>query len=819
MPYPFFKKLAGILSFGSFVKDWDTVTALMESETDALALCSASGAVIYMNSAAKTFFGTKPLLQAVLDRVMEDESNRLALAKLEAAVKNKAETSVELLMRPASDEIDFWEWYHVSLKQLDVGTLWRVSDITAKRALDAVMRQETQELAEFLDILPIGLYQIDAGGVIHFVNQRFCEWLGYTNVRDLKGRRLADILAGPHLPELDGFWHGELVFRTQSGSVFTAFVSHAVYDENGETMLRASVVRDVMSRQERDGSVKEAEVGFSRLFAEAPVGIAFLDKEGIITEGNSTLFQTLGCPRDELVGTSLDEYIDADDWAELKDKMAKVMTAKMTRAHAEVRLKTAQEKFAAVYITPMTEEDEDGKPDVFGFIAHFIDNTERRNLALQFSQAQKMQAIGQLAGGIAHDFNNLLTAIIGSTDLLLQTHPASDPDFTELMNVHYSATRAASLVGQLLSYSRKQPLRPKYLDVTDIFAELQHMLRRLLGTKVSIQIEHGRNLGFIRVDKTQFDQVFVNLAVNARDAMPDGGTFSIRTRFQRIPAGQYVGSEEVVPGEYVIIDVADTGVGIKEEDLQRIFEPFFSTKSGGVDSGTGLGLAMVYGNIRQTGGYISVKSTPGAGTTFSIYLPRHAPEEVRRMAEEAASAGQVNPASSVQDKPGGLDKIISRLVRVKPNIPKTGDQLLFSFAQDRPALPPPLLPSDDLSGSGTILLVEDEDGVRAVTKRALTAKGYTIEDCACAEEALEKIAEGVTFNLLITDMVMPGMDGVTLAGEIRKKGIGGKILLISGFSEEAARGEIQDMPDFHFLAKPFTLRELSEKVKQILGDK
>lgn len=810
MAYPFFKKLAGILGLGSFVRDWDTVKALMDSEADALALVSGDGAPVYINAAGKKFFKAPSLLQSVLNRVLDDESNRLALAKLEAAVKNKAETSVELLMRPAENDADFWEWYHISIRQLDVGTLWRVRDMTAARALDAVMRQETQELAEFLDILPIGLYQIDAGGVIHFVNQRLCDWLGYTNIRELKGKKLVDILAGAHVPELDGFWHGELTFRTQTGTFFTAFVSHAVYDENGETMLRASVVRDVMSRREHDGSAKEAELGFSRLFAEAPVGIAFLDKENIITEANSTLFQMFSRQREEMIGTSLDDCIDPDDWAELKDKMAKVMTAKLTRAHAEVRLKTPQEKFAAVYITPMTEEDEDGKPDVFGFIAHFIDNTERRTLALQFSQAQKMQAIGQLAGGIAHDFNNLLTAIIGSTDLLLQTHPASDPDFTELMNVHYSATRAASLVGQLLSYSRKQPLRPKYLDVTDVFAELHHMLKRLLGTKITVQIENGRNLGFIRVDKTQFDQVFVNLAVNARDAMPDGGTFSISTRQQKFPAGQYIGSEEVVPGEYVVIDVTDTGCGISEENLQRIFEPFFSTKSGGVDSGTGLGLAMVYGNMRQSGGYINVKSALGVGTTFSLYLPRHAPDEVRRLIEESEQ-----PSSPIKESVPS----VSQLVRVKPNTPKTGDQLQFFFAEDKPSLPPPLLPSNDLSGTGTILLVEDEDGVRAVTRKALTAKGYTIIECNCAEEALEKVEDGTTFDLLITDMVMPGMDGVTLASTLREKGIYSKILLISGFSEEAARGEIKAMPDFYFLAKPFTLKELGEKVKQILGDK
>lgn len=810
MAYPFFKKLAGILGFGSFLRDWDTVRALMDNETDALALMSEDGVPVYINAAGKKFFKTSSLLQSVLDRVLDDESNRLALAKLEAAVKNKAETSVELLMRPAEKDADFWEWQHISIRQLEVGTLWRVRDMTAARALDAVTRQEMQELEEFLDVLPIGLYQIDAGGVIRFVNQRLCDWLGYSNIRELKGKKLADVLVGTHLPELDGFWHGELTFRTQTGTFFTAFVSHAVYDDNGETMLRASVVRDVMSRREQDGTAKDAELGFSRLFAEAPVGIAFLDKENTVTEANSTLFQMFSRSREEMVGTSLDDCVDAEDWAELKDKMAKVMMAKLTRVHAEVRLKTPQEKYAAVYITPMTEEDEDGKPDVFGFIAHFIDTTEQRNLSQQFSQAQKMQAIGQLAGGIAHDFNNLLTAIIGSTDLLLQTHPASDPDFTELMNVHYSATRAASLVGQLLSYSRKQPLRPQYLDVTDVFADLHHMLKRLLGTKVGVQIENGRNLGFIRVDKTQFDQVFVNLAVNARDAMPDGGTFGISTRRQKFPAGQYIGSEEVVPGEYVVIDVSDTGCGISEENLQHIFEPFFSTKSGGVDSGTGLGLAMVYGNMRQSGGYISVKSATGAGTTFSLYLPRHAPEDVRRLTEEAASAAST----------AGYDfQSVSGLVRVKPNVPKTGDQLQFFFAEDKPSLPPPLLPSNDLSGSETVLLVEDEDGVRAVTRKALTAKGYTVIDCTCAEEALEKVEEGVAFDLLITDMIMPGMDGVTLASTLRERGNYSKILLISGFSEEAARGEIKAMPDFHFLAKPFTLKELGEKVKQILGGK
>lgn len=810
MTQSFFRKVAGVFGLGSFVRDWDTVRALMDAETDALALISPEGEKVYINEAGRRFFKASSLLQSVLDRVIDDEANRLALAKLEAAVEHRAETSVELVMHPLTGKDDFWEWYQITIKQLSVGTLWRVGDVTSDRALEAVMRKETQDLAEFLDVLPIGLYQINSGGVIRFVNQRFCDWLGYTDTQELKDKKLVDLLAG-NVPEFDGFWHGELTFRTQTGTFFKAFVSHAVYDENGETMLRASVVRDVMSRQERKESVKEAELGFSRLFTAAPVGIAFLDKENIITEANASFLQMFFKKREEMIGTRLNECIDGEDWAELQDKMAQVIMGQQSRVNKEVRLKTAQEKFAAVYITPMTEDDGDGMPDVCGFIAHFIDNTERRRLANQFTQAQKMQAIGQLAGGIAHDFNNLLTGVIVSTDLLLQTHPATDPDFAELMNIHHSASRAASLVGQLLSYSRKQSeVRRDYLDVTDILAELHYMLKRLLGTKITVQIENGRNLGYIHVDKTQFEQVCVNLAMNARDAMADGGTFTIATRRQKFPAGQRIGPEEVNPKEYVVIDVSDTGCGISPENQQKIFEPFFSTKSGGVDSGTGLGLAMVYGNIRQWEGYIDVKSAIGAGTTFSLYLPRIAPEDVRSL--QAETQNQTLPANYNA-------QAVSQVVRVKPVAPKTGDQLQFSFAQDKPSLPPPLLPSNDFSGTGTILLVEDEDGVRLVTKKALSAKGYTIEDCTCAEEALEKIENGTTFDLLITDMVMPGMDGATLSSTLRKKGIYSKILLISGFSEEAARGEIKEMTDFYFLAKPFTLRELCEKVKQIMVKK
>ena len=343
MTQSFFRKVAGVFGLGSFVRDWDTVRALMDAETDALALISPEGEKVYINEAGRRFFKASSLLQSVLDRVIDDEANRLALAKLEAAVEHRAETSVELVMHPLTGKDDFWEWYQITIKQLSVGTLWRVGDVTSDRALEAVMRKETQDLAEFLDVLPIGLYQINSGGVIRFVNQRFCDWLGYTDTQELKDKKLVDLLAG-NVPEFDGFWHGELTFRTQTGTFFKAFVSHAVYDENGETMLRASVVRDVMSRQERKESAKEAELGFSRLFTAAPVGIAFLDKENIITEANASFLQMFFKKREEMIGTRLNECIDGEDWAELQDKMAQVIMGQQSRVNKEVRLKTAQEK-------------------------------------------------------------------------------------------------------------------------------------------------------------------------------------------------------------------------------------------------------------------------------------------------------------------------------------------------------------------------------------------------------------------------------------------------------------------------------------------
>lgn len=798
----FLKRLLSLFGLGSFFNDWEMLRALLDSEEDARVLTGADGALVYMNLAAKAFFKNEPMLDALRRRACRDEADKLALAKLQAAVERGADAAVELALR--SDVTpDFIEWYRVRVRQTTADcTVWTLTDITAKRSMDAVIRHEIQELGEFMDVLPVGLYQADAGGVISYVNQRLIEWLGYRHRSELQGRKLSDIITGSVVPELDGLWHGEASFKTAAGGVFNAFVSHATYDEHGDTMVRGAVVRDAVGGE---AAGAKNDLGMTWLFEEAPVGIAFIDTENVISEANARLFQLFDKKREDVIGARLEEFISRADFAEIEHKIVKVKMGFLPRAHGEVTLKGGKsEKIAAVHMTPTVVRDADGVSDISGVVLYFIDDTARRNLEIQFSQAQKMQAVGQLAGGVAHDFNNLLTAVLGSADLLLETHSPSSPDFDELQNIKNSALHAAELVGRLLSYSRRQALKKKYLDVTDLLSGLKHMLVRLLGTKIDVRMEYGRSSGYIYVDETQFSQVMVNLAVNARDAMQNGGEFIVRSRVENIATVQKISTEDIAPGEYVVIDVTDTGCGMTPEVMSRIFDPFFTTKAAGTDSGSGLGLAMVYGSVHQTDGYINVKSAVGKGTTFSLYFPHYDAARVRdALAQEQSAETQVKAAP----------------VPLRPKAPeiKEGDQLSFAFASDAPPMPKPLPLTNDLTGAGKILLVDDEDGVRAVTKKSLEAKGYTVTACASAEEALEKIADGATFDLLLTDMVMPGMDGIALAEQVKKRFTHAKMLLMSGFSEEAARGEIQNLPDLHFLAKPFSLKELGKKVKEILS--
>ncbi len=381
----------------------------------------------------------------------------------------------------------------------------------------------------------------------------------------------------------------------------------------------------------------------------------------------------------------------------------------------------------------------------------------------QAMQNHKMQAVGELAGGIAHDFNNLLTAIIGFSDLLLTRFRASDPAFKDIMNIKNNANRAAELVRQILAYSRQQTLRPTLVSLTDVIEDFHASVGRLLGEKIKARIVHERDLWDVKADEGQLFQVIMNLAVNARDAMPDGGELLIRTANISSREAAELKTEVLPRGEYVLCEVRDTGVGIASGHLRKIFDPFFSTKE--VGKGTGLGLSTVYGIVKQTGGAILVDSVIGRGTCFSIYLPRYV-------------QSQDEDAKLVRSK--GLDK----------------------------AAP------SDLTGSATILLVEDEDTVRSFASRALSTRGYTVLEASTGVEALEVMDRaGVDVDLVLSDVVMPEMDGPTLLKHLRERNPLIKIVFMSGYAEEAFRKNLNADEQFIFLPKPFTLKKLAETVK------
>lgn len=402
--------------------------------------------------------------------------------------------------------------------------------------------------------------------------------------------------------------------------------------------------------------------------------------------------------------------------------------------------------------------------------AHLIDTTEQKNLEMRFAHSQKMQAVGQLAGGVAHDFNNLLTAMIGFCDLLLLRHPAGDQSFADIMQIKQNANRAANLVRQLLAFSRRQTLQPKTLEITDVLAELANLVRRLIGENIELKMVHGRDVGAIKADQGQLEQVIINLAVNARDAMNEGGILTIQTSMASIPANYQPAKELIAPleedsqmpeGQYVLVEVIDTGTGIPHHLVQKIFEPFFSTKE--IGSGTGLGLSTVYGIIKQTGGFVFVESREGVGTRFKIYFPAQ-----QSTAEKAPADEQVE--------------------RHTP----------------------------DLTGQCTILLVEDETPVRLVASRALRNKGYNVLEADCAERGLELIEEhNGQFDLIITDVIMPGMNGPNMVDKIHEQHPNIQVIFMSGYAEDIFVDNYGHERSFNFLAKPFTLKKLASKVKEV----
>jgi two-component system, cell cycle sensor histidine kinase and response regulator CckA len=485
-----------------------------------------------------------------------------------------------------------------------------------------------------------------------------------------------------------------------------------------------------------------------------PLGLALADRDGRFLFLNDAFCRAVNLPagsRPIYPG----DLVVREDKAAVADSVRRFATGQAMTGDIAVRLRDQPEEPVALTIAGAR-----GLGDA-AVLLSIKDNSEESRLKKQIAQATKMQAVGQLAGGVAHDFNNILTGILGHCDLMLMRHTPGDSDYDDIQQIRSNSNRAAGLTRQLLAFSRQQTLRPQILQLPDIVSEISNLLQRLLGETVTLAIKHGRTLGAVRADPGQLEQVIVNLVVNARDAMPRGGTVTIQTYNVPISEVRKLGSDILPIADYTALSVSDTGIGIAPELLPKIFEPFFTTKE--VGKGTGLGLSTVYGIVKQSGGFIFADSKPAKGTSFVIYLPVHRAE-----------------------------------------------------AQAAPAPAPAKAKPTETWGSGTILLVEDEDMVRAVAERALTRNGYTVITAENGEVALELLAQHKDIDMVVSDVVMPVMDGPTMVRKARADYPKMPILFMSGYAEEQLRKTI-DLDNVAFLPKPFSVQQLAEAVRDALA--
>ncbi|MEQ9520081.1 MAG: ATP-binding protein [Parvibaculum sp.] len=648
-------------------------------------------------------------------------------------------------------------------------SIWLLRDMTTERVAAAHAKVGRDKYLAYLDDAPFGFFSANESGEIVYANRTFASLLGRSADQMIAERvKLGDLAASALTPFVQGAADDngsetiDVDLSGPDGPVSVRIVQNFSLGGEGEAGTSRSIVLPREPEDNTEAHLRDAEMRFARFFNNAPIGVATLNREGIVGSANGAFVTLVGGTPD--AGSRFADLVADEDRKTLINALEDAISTGSSQGPIDLKLKQKNaegaEKTAQLFAS--YSDAHGGQPSI---IAYLIDTSDQKSLEMQFAQSQKMQAVGQLAGGVAHDFNNLLTAIIGFCDLLLARHQAGDPSFADVMQIKQNANRAANLVRQLLAFSRRQTLRPKVLNLTDELAELSNLLSRLLGETVELKITHERDLGLVKVDQNQLEQVVINLAVNARDAMEDGGQLTIRTANVSETDARALDHALMPAADYVLIEVSDTGCGIPKEHLGKIFEPFFTTKD--VSKGTGLGLSTVYGIVKQTGGYIFAFSTVGKGTTFRIYLPRHF-----ETAEEAA----------------------------------------------RKAMPEEVTPAADLTGNGTILLVEDEDAVRTFAVRALQTRGYKVLEAESGDVALELVDshDGV-IDLVVSDVVMPNMDGPTMVKKLQEKRPGTKIIFISGYAEDAFAKSLDPSVDFRFLPKPFSLKQLAAAVKETMG--
>ncbi len=767
----------GLLQVPSRAGRSDTAKAIANSSPDGIVVTDSRARIVYANAAYRALSGEGELRP--VERVFAGSPDvSESVYRLSQAAKSGKSASEDLRLAPPLVGEGAVAWYRIGVRPLEGvaregASVWTVSDETREHDRHETFFQDLQHAIDYLDHAPAGFFSAEPDGAIVHMNATLAEWLDYDLAQFGLGQlKIGDIIAGDGGAMLTTMAGRPGEVKTQTfdvdlkprlGRVLAARILHKVAfsSDGGPGPSRSLVLSRAPGEVASGEDLRAAEVQFARIFNSTPVAIAEVEADGALLRPNAAFARLAPAALRAAGGDgkpSILSLVAERDHPALRAALADAADGKARIEPLDVSLDGAEPaRSARLFVSAADPSSDDGA----SAIVFALDTTEQRALQENLAQSQKMQAIGQLAGGVAHDFNNVLTAIIGYSDLLLANHRPTDPSFQDIMQIKQNANRAAGLVRQLLAFSRRQTLRPQTLQLNDVLSELQMLLRRLVGEPIALDVVHSRDLWLVKADINQFEQVIVNLVVNARDAMPEGGRITLRTR--NVPAAECGSFKDitVAPADYVLVEVQDNGHGIPPEVMGKIFEPFFTTKE--VGKGTGLGLSMVYGIVKQTGGYVLCESEPGKGATFRILLPRLIEAEVE--AEAPVKQEAVKPAA-------------------------------------------------DLTGRGAILLVEDEEAVRAFAARALAARGYTVLEAELGVDALNVLEEaGVPIDLIVSDVIMPEMDGPTMLVELRRRGVGAKVVFVSGYADDAFARNLPGKQEFVFLPKPFTLKQLVETVK------
>ncbi|WP_455478292.1 ATP-binding protein [Bartonella sp. B10] len=679
-------------------------------------------------------------------------------------------------------------WYNIFIqpitKRRKKFLLWRITDVSHLQNCRESFFSSFQEAVDHLEQTSVGFLSVNAHGIILYANAFFAEWFSIGLVNFTVGQynfdqlfcssennsAWSDICLQSHKYQHLGYsmpYTFSLRVSSEDGSekILNCFMCSSSLSEN-EIVYR--IIMIPQQRQKKNDEFQpKLQSALVEYFDVSPFAIAVVNQKGQLVYSNRPFSLLMGYTGKN---TKLYDIISQYDSAQLEHAFQKIATNKDCSVLIETVLENNKERHLRLHIVPAASYHIDELQN--WVIVSVTEITEQKTLEDKMVQSQKMQAVGQLAGGIAHDFNNVLTAIVMSCDLLLNTHRSSDPAYADLINIKNNANRAAALVQQLLAFSRKQTLRPEKVDFTEFLSDIRNLILPLLGTSIQLKIIHGRDLWSVEVDQASFQRVIMNLVINARDAMPKGGTITIATNNITKQQSAELDNFDFAIGEYVQLTISDTGTGISPSIQEKIFEPFFTTKE--VGKGTGLGLSMVYGIIKQTGGYIYCDSREEEGAKFHIFLPRCISETG--------------------------DKISWQIQKVDKERKNEEDK------------------SADLTGSATVLLVEDEDSVRIGGVRALKMRGYNVLEAASGMDALAILEENKgAIDIIVSDVVMPEMDGPTLFKEVRQNYPDIKFIFISGYTKDNFTKNLPQNASFGFLSKPFTLKQLAIEVKKMLA--